>query len=73
MSACPTLSKDLDISSAMARAAPDLSKTRAVLSDTTVWKSAVNREDLTHTGNQKKDHISLDDQQSYHWEVFKRN
>ena len=36
----------------------------AILSDKTVRRSAVNREYLKHTGNQKKDHISLGAQQS---------
>ena len=43
---CQSLSKVLDISSATAQVAPDLLKTIAVLSDTTVRRSAVNREDL---------------------------
>ena len=34
----------------------------AILSDTTVRGSAVDREDLKHTRNQKKGHISLSDQ-----------
>ena len=41
-----TLSKALDISSATARVAPDLLKALAVLSDTTIRRSAVGREDL---------------------------
>ena len=44
--ACQTLSKALDISSATARVAPDLLKALAILSDTTVKRSAVDREDL---------------------------
>ena len=44
--ACQTLSKALDISSATARVAPDLLKALAILSDTTVRRSAVDREDL---------------------------
>ena len=42
----PNLTKALDISSATARVAPDLLKAVAVLSDTTVRRSAVDREDL---------------------------
>ena len=41
-----TLSKGLDILSATARVAPDLLKAPAILSDTTVSRSAVDREDL---------------------------
>ena len=44
--ACQTLSKALDISSATARIAPDMLKTSAILSDTTVKRSAVDWEDL---------------------------
>ena len=39
--ACQTASKAVDISSATARVTPDLFKTIAILSDTTVRKSAV--------------------------------
>ena len=41
-----TLSKALDISSATARVVPDLLKALAFLSDTTVRRSAVDREDI---------------------------
>ena len=41
-----TLSKALDISSARAQVAPDLLKALAFLLDTTVRRSAVDREDL---------------------------
>ena len=44
--ACETLSIALDISSAPARVAPDLLKALVILSDTTVRRSAVDREDL---------------------------
>ena len=71
-SSMPNLSKALDISSATARVAWDLLKVPAILSDTTVRKSAVDREDQNHTGNQKKGHISLCDQQSYYSQVFQR-
>ena len=40
------LSKDLDISNAAARIATDLLKAIATLSNTTVRRSAVDREDL---------------------------
>ena len=69
-SACQTLSTALDISSATARVAPYLLKALAILSDTTVRRSAVDQEDLEHTGNQKKDHISIGDQQSYYLQDF---
>ena len=44
--ACKTLFKALDISSATAQVAPDLLKTLAILSDTSIRRSAVDREDL---------------------------
>ena len=44
--ACYTLSKALDISSPAAGAAPYLLKTLAIVSDTTVRRSAVDQEDL---------------------------
>ena len=44
--ACQTLSKALDISSATAGAAPDLLKALAILSNTTVKRSAVDWKDL---------------------------
>ena len=43
---CQTLSKALDISSATAQVVPDLLKALAILSNTTVIRSAVDREDL---------------------------
>ena len=46
MTSMPTPSKALDISSATARVAPELLKVLAILSDTTVKRSAVDREDL---------------------------
>ena len=45
--ACQTLQKTLDISSVTARAAPDLLKPLATLSDTPVRRSGVDWEDLT--------------------------
>ena len=69
--ACQTLSKALDISSATARIAPDLLKSLVILSDTTAGRSELDWGDL-RTGNQKKVHISLGDQQSYYLQVFRR-
>ena len=57
------MSKALDISNAKAGAAPDLLKALVILSDTTIRRSAVDQEDLNHTGNQKKGYFSLGDQQ----------
>ena len=51
---------------------PDLLKATAILSDTTVRRSAVDQEDLKQTENKKKSHNSLDDQQSYYLKVFQR-
>ena len=70
--ACQTLSKALDISSATARVAPDLLKAIAILSDTTVRRSAVDWEDLKQYWKSEKGQISLSDQQSYYWQVFQR-
>ena len=58
----------MDISSATVRVALDLLKVLAILSNIAVRRSAVDRED--HTGNQKKDHITLGDEQSYYLQVF---
>ena len=52
--ACKTLTKALDISSATAWVAPDLLKALAILSDTTVRRSTIDREDL----NPIYDHIT---------------
>ena len=60
----------MDISSATARVTPDLLKALAILSGTTVKRSAGDREDLSNIGNQEKDHTSLGNQQSYHLQVF---
>ena len=43
---CEEDQHSLDLSSAIARVAPDLLKARAILSDTNVRGSAVDREDL---------------------------
>ena len=64
----PNSVKVLDISSATARVASNLSKALAILSDTR--RSAVDLEDVNHAGNQKNNHISLGDQQSYYLNVF---
>ena len=64
-SACQTLSKSLDISRATAQIAPDLLKAPAILSDTTVRRSAVDQEDLKPYWESQKCHISPGDQQFY--------
>ena len=69
---CQTLSKPLDISSAAARVAPDLLKALAVLSDTTVRRSAVDQKDLKSYWKSEKN-ISLGDQQCYYLQVFQRS
>ena len=57
--ACQTLSKPLDISSATAQVAPDLLKALAILSDTIVRRSAVDREDLKpYWKSEKRPHFS---------------
>ena len=70
--ACQTLSKALGILSTTARVAPDLLKALAILSDTTVRRSAVDQEDIKPYWKSEKGHISLDDQQSYYLQVFQR-
>ena len=55
-----------------ARVAPDLLKALVILSDTTVRRSAVDREDLKPYWKSEKGHISLGDQQSYYLQVFQR-
>ena len=53
------MSKALDISSAIVRVAPDLLKALAILSDTTVRGSAVDREDLQPCWkSEKRSHFS---------------
>ena len=52
--ACQTLLKDLDISNVKDRVGPDLWKGLTILSDTTVKRSAVDREDLKPYWSQKK-------------------
>ena len=54
-----TLSKALDISSATTWVAPDLLKTLAILSDATVRRSAIDREDLNpYWKLEKRQHFS---------------
>ena len=68
------MSKTLIISSATAFIAPELFKVLAILPDhmRLLTRSEVDREDLNHTKNQKKGHISLGDQQSCYLQVFQR-
>ena len=70
--ACQILSDALKISSATAWLATSLLKAQAILSDTTVRRSAVDGEDLKpYWKPEKKSHIFLNDQQSY-LQVFQR-
>ena len=66
------LSKALDISSATARVALDLSKALAILSDTNVRRSAVDQKHLKPYWKSEKGYNSLGDQQSYYLQVFQR-
>ena len=61
---CQTLSKALDISSAAARVALDMLKTLVILSETTVRRPTVGREDLKPYWKSEKGHISQGEQQS---------
>ena len=57
---CQTLPKALDVSGATARVAPDLLKVLAILSGTTVRRSAVDQEDLKpYWKSEKKPHFSM--------------
>ena len=67
-----TLLKAMDISYATAHLAPDLLKALAILSVTTVGRSAVDREDLKPYWKTEKSHISLGDGQFYYLQVFQR-
>ena len=60
------MSKALDLSSAIARVAPDMVKAQAIPSDATVGRSSVNPEDI----KLKKGDISVGAQQSYYLKVF---
>ena len=64
--------KPLDILSATAWVTPDLLKAPAILSDTTVRRSAVDPEDLKPYWKSEKGHISPGHQQSYYLQVFER-
>ena len=66
-----TLSKALNIWSATAWVAPDLFKTLAILSDTTVRRSVVDWKGLKPYRKSEND-LSLGNQQSYHLQVFQR-
>ena len=68
----PTLSKALNISSAAACVAPDLLKVLAILSDASLRRSAVDREDLKPYWKLEKRPIPAGDQQSYYLQVFQR-
>ena len=61
------MSKAFNISNATTRVAPELLKGLAILSDTTVRRSAA---DQNYTGNQKKGLIFLRDQQFYYGAIW---
>ena len=61
----------MDISSATARVAPDLLKALAILSDTTVRRSAVDQEEPKPYWKSEKGHISLGVQQTIIYKVIK--
>ena len=56
-----SMTNPVNIWSATAQVAPNLLKDPAILSDTTVIRSAVGREDLKPYRKLKKGHISLGD------------
>ena len=47
-------------------------KALAILSDATVRRSVIDREDVNHTGNQEKDHFSFSGQQSCNLKFFSK-
>ena len=68
--ACQILSNALDITIATAQVAPDLLKALAILSDTTVRRSAFDGDNLKPFWKaEKRPHF---DQQSYYLQVFLR-
>ena len=67
--ACQPLSEAIDISRATARVALDLLKALAILSHTTINRSAVDLKDLRPYWKSEKGHTSLNDQQSYYLQV----
>ena len=64
--------KALYISNATARVATDLLKAPAILSDTTVRKSAVDREYLKPYWKSEKGYIFLGDKQVYYLQVYQK-
>ena len=68
----PNPVKTLGYINATAQVASHLVKALAILSDTTVIRSAVDQEDLKLYWKSEKDHISLGDQQSYYLQLFQR-
>ena len=62
----------MNISTSTARVVPDMLKALEILSDTTVRRPAVDREDLKPYWKTEKGHISLGDKQSYYSQVFQR-
>ena len=59
----------MDISTATAQVAPNLLKALAILSDTTVSRSKIDKEDLKPYWKSKKGHISPSNQQSYYLQI----
>ena len=64
--------KVYNISRATAPVVPDLLKSLAILSDTTVRRSAVDQEDLKPYWKSEKGQTSQTDQQVYCLQVFQR-
>ena len=64
--------KKTSVPSATGRVAPDLLKAVAILSVTTVRRSAIDREYLKPYWKLEKGHIFLGDQQSCYLQVFQR-
>ena len=68
----PNPVKSLGYIKCTALVAPDLLKALAILSDTTIIRSAVDQEDLKPYWKSERGHISLGDQQFYCLQVFQR-
>ena len=63
--------KSLGYINCTARGPPDLLQSLAIISDKTKGLELIEKTQ-NHTGNQKKGHICLGDQQSYYLQVFRR-
>ena len=66
----PNFIKSLGYIKCYSFSSPRSVKGPATVSDTTVRRSVLDLEDINHTGNPKKGHISLGYEQAYYLQVF---